>query len=368
MGTTQRQSPVVLGYGSSSRPGYRGDPFEFLNGHYVGHDGFIVPRDFTEFHERFPQYIRRWVTRHAARFSAKEDIEDWSQDLAVHMSSLPPTSKHRKAGKQDVVQTFDPFLHYGANQPRFQNYINLCLANRLRTIRSLWNKEPMSRAQRLMPSEEVKTRPQIDERVCRLLSERLTVSSIRTQKQIEDRLFLAEFLDLARTQDPTLLPALQAIAETNTLREAARQTEIENADVGRLHYRLHKLGRSFLNGAAGRRQRTEPPEKSKLHAPATDAIQPAHTHTVWNRVELYGEVWDRPLVKLAREYGISDVRIGKVCRRLKIPLPGRGYWAKRTVGCAADPLPLQDFNDAPIIRRLKFPSRRRRRKIPEFTT
>lgn len=367
METMRGQSPVVLRYGSSCRPGYHGDPFEFVNGHYVGHDGFIVPRDFTEFYERFPQYIKRWVMRHAARTSAKEDIEDWSQDLAVYMSSLPATSKHRKAGKHDVVQTFDPFLHYGANQPRFQNYINLCLANRFRTIRSLWNKEPMSRAQPLM-SEEVKTRPQIVERVCRLLSERLTVSSIRTQKQMEDRLFLFEFLDLARTRDPTLLPALRAIAETNTLREAARQTGIENADVGRLHNRLYKLGRSFLNGVAGRRQRTEPLEKSKVHTPATGAIQPAQTHNVWNRVELYGEVWERPLVKLAKEYGVSDVRIGKVCRRLRIPLPGRGYWAKRKVSNAGEQVPLQEFTDAPVVRRLKFASRRQRRiKIPEFT-
>jgi hypothetical protein len=48
----------------------------------------------------------------------------------------------------------------------------------------------------------------------------------------------------------------------------------------------------------------------------------------WNRGELYAEVWEQPLVKLAPKYGISAVALGKVCRKLQIPIPGRGYWAK----------------------------------------
>jgi hypothetical protein len=34
------------------------------------------------------------------------------------------------------VQTFDPLKHYGTNEARFRNYINLCLANKFRTMRS----------------------------------------------------------------------------------------------------------------------------------------------------------------------------------------------------------------------------------------
>ena len=33
----------------------------------------------------------------------------------------------------------------------------------------------------------------------------------------------------------------------------------------------------------------------------------------WNRDELYDEVWERPLVKVALKYGISAVALGKVC-------------------------------------------------------
>jgi len=52
----------------------------------------------------------------------------------------------------------------------------------------------------------------------------------------------------------------------------------------------------------------------------------------WNRDELYQEVWSTPMWTLAKKYGISDVGLAKVCRKLKIPLPGRGYWAKKQAG------------------------------------
>src|ERR1019366_3562415 len=110
------------------------DPFTIRDGRFVGHDGFVVPKDFDEFHERFPQYVRNWVRRHADASAQKEDLEDWAQDLLIQLQHLPPTSKHRVAGKKDIVQTFDPHKHYGANQARFQNYINLCLANKFRSL------------------------------------------------------------------------------------------------------------------------------------------------------------------------------------------------------------------------------------------
>jgi len=68
---------------------------------------------------------------------------------------------------------------------------------------------------------------------------------------------------------------------------------------------------------------------------------------------LYNEVWDQPLVRLSRKYGISYVRLGKVCRKLKIPHPGRGYWAKRAVGNSVEQAPLPELKDAPVVRRLQ---------------
>lgn len=47
---------------------------------------------------------------------------------------------------------------------------------------------------------------------------------------------------------------------------------------------------------------------------------------------LYEQVWSQPMIELAKQYGLSDVGLAKICRKLRVPLPGRGYWAKHKAG------------------------------------
>ena len=137
--------PVNFPNFSVEKRTYKSDPFTIKDGRYIGSDGFVVPRDFAEFYERFPDYVRRWVSNHADRLAPKEDLEDWTQDLLIHLYHLPQTSKFREAGNKDIVQTFDPMKHYGANEARFRNYMNLCLANKFRTMRSKRMKDALFR-------------------------------------------------------------------------------------------------------------------------------------------------------------------------------------------------------------------------------
>ena len=58
------------------------------------------------------------------------------------------------------------------------------------------------------------------------------------------------------------------------------------------------------------------------------------------RESLYQEVWAEPVSRVAPRYGISGVALGKVCRKHKIPLPPRGYWAKINAGYSPKKLPL----------------------------
>lgn len=51
-----------------------------------------------------------------------------------------------------------------------------------------------------------------------------------------------------------------------------------------------------------------------------------------SREDLYELVWSKPMVELAKDFGISDVALAKRCRRLAIPVPGRGYWARLDAG------------------------------------
>lgn len=56
--------------------------------------------------------------------------------------------------------------------------------------------------------------------------------------------------------------------------------------------------------------------------------------TTFERQKLFDEIWATPITKLAKEYGLSDVGLRKICLALDMPLPPRGYWAKLAAGKA----------------------------------
>jgi hypothetical protein len=229
---------------------YKVDPFTIREGRYVGHDGFVIPKDFDEFHERFPHHIPNWVRRHADRLALKEDLEDWTQDLIIHMKYLPITSKHREAGKGDIVQTFDPVKHHGANQPRFLNYVNLCLANKFRTMHAKRRKDAMCRTGNLSLTGQVdgENHGGADDEYCHAHSEYLRRAADISEKRARDGTFVREFVDFVRREDPSVLPAIQAILATGTLGDAAEFLGIMDARFSRLRTRIRQLGKCFMTG------------------------------------------------------------------------------------------------------------------------
>jgi hypothetical protein len=48
----------------------------------------------------------------------------------------------------------------------------------------------------------------------------------------------------------------------------------------------------------------------------------------FSRGELYERIWTMPITRFAGELGISDVAVAKACKRLGVPTPPRGYWAR----------------------------------------
>src|SRR5438445_1680723 len=65
----------------------------------------------------------------------------------------------------------------------------------------------------------------------------------------------------------------------------------------------------------------------------------------YDREELYRKVWEQPLLKVGEEYGVSAVALRKACRKLSVPVPGRGHWAKLAhghEGVKKPPLPKRD--------------------------
>ena len=63
------------------------------------------------------------------------------------------------------------------------------------------------------------------------------------------------------------------------------------------------------------------------------------------RADLYEAVWSAPVTKVAKTYGISDVALRKVCKRLGVPLPQAGHWSKVAHGKPTyrPPLPEGDY-------------------------
>jgi hypothetical protein len=233
------------------------DPFTVRDGRYVGHDGFVVPKDFDEFDQQFPHYIRNWVSKHAAKSAQPEDLEDWTQDLLIHMRYLPPTSKYRKAGKQDIVQTFDPSRHYGANLRRFLNYINLCLGNRFRSMQSARMRNPLCRTGNVSLSDQrdAENWGQMDDEYCHAHSEFLRKASGHLEKRAQDRHRITEFTDFVSREDSDVLPATEAILATDTHAEASRFLRTTDAGFTRMRNRVRQLVRCFENGEPVPKQR-----------------------------------------------------------------------------------------------------------------
>lgn len=72
----------------------------------------------------------------------------------------------------------------------------------------------------------------------------------------------------------------------------------------------------------------------------------------YDRDELYKKVWEQPLLRVADEYGVSAVALGKTCKKLSVPVPGRGHWAKLAHGKQGAKRPaLPILDKVPVIYR-----------------
>ena len=69
-----------------------------------------------------------------------------------------------------------------------------------------------------------------------------------------------------------------------------------------------------------------------------------------SRAELYDKIWNTPAIKLAKDFGLSDVALGKICKKHSIPKPPLGYWAKLAHGKIVPRPPLPNIDDQRLER------------------
>lgn len=78
------------------------------------------------------------------------------------------------------------------------------------------------------------------------------------------------------------------------------------------------------------------------------------------REELYDKIWTKPMVEIAKEYGLSDKAIAKICNKLNVPVPGVGYWQKLEAGENLKRKPLPDIKPTdPTEHRIS-------KRVPEY--
>lgn len=83
-----------------------------------------------------------------------------------------------------------------------------------------------------------------------------------------------------------------------------------------------------------------------------------------SREQLYERIWSSPMTQVAAELGISDVALGKRCKKLNVPKPPVGYWAKVAAGqtptkqaLPAEPKPIEyEPLDAPVAGTVLVPA------------
>lgn len=77
-----------------------------------------------------------------------------------------------------------------------------------------------------------------------------------------------------------------------------------------------------------------------LDDPSTDS--PEKIELPLTREVLYTLVWSEPMLKAAARFDVSSSYMARVCTRMNVPRPERGYWARLAVGQTPMKIPLPE--------------------------
>ncbi|RVH92235.1 hypothetical protein CN074_28850 [Sinorhizobium medicae] len=85
------------------------------------------------------------------------------------------------------------------------------------------------------------------------------------------------------------------------------------------------------------------------------------------RLELYKRVCDRPVSKVAPDFGISGTALAAICKQYQVPYPGSGYWTRKSLGLPAElpQLPATSDDIIEITPSVPKPRKPRQKKLPE---
>lgn len=99
-------------------------------GHYVGNDGFVCPKTFAEYIERFPNGVASHVS-----FYSK---------LPYHMHEELVANLHLFMVHRKIVEKFDPAKRNGCSIRLFLDWIRFCLKRKSQTITNKWKTDALA--------------------------------------------------------------------------------------------------------------------------------------------------------------------------------------------------------------------------------
>lgn len=124
--------------------------------------------------------------------------------------------------------------------------------------------------------------------------------------------------------DVTIAPSSEFMAPQNLLLKA----DVRPASPSAAHRGADARASAGNGQSSPTKKPAEPIPQSGTNK--SDSSKPAVMQ--FTRGELYEAVWSKSCQKLAAELGISDVALAKTCRRMGIPRPSLGYWARVAAG------------------------------------
>jgi hypothetical protein len=247
------------------------------DGHLVGADGFIVPRDYSEFIETFPRHVRNFV-RSKMPGSSTADQEDRESELQIRLLVVPLTSKYRTPGFNgrvegcsDRIQTFIPELSGGASKPRFLDFVNRILWHEhikfiMKSVKKSVN--PIERVNNLVyfpgPSDKGCTAYINDERLHYMVAS-VRKRASRCQNWMETRVVIQELAAYVTAREPDLIPVLYTFLDSQTYIEAQRDLGLSDQLFLRVRRRLDILIQCWVEGV-------EPPRQRKVYRPRTKKV------------------------------------------------------------------------------------------------
>lgn len=269
--SSQSSSPNICSLHGRRQPGIAAASFASTDdGRIVGPDGFVVPRDFPEFFERFPRHVRSFVRRHLTT-RPEHERQERESELLLFLLTLPEDSKYRRPGVNghpdgctDRIMTFCPERSYGASAGRFFAYLNLILLNRLISLEKKSAVDPVaSRSTLRFTSADIPEPGGLDEASYLQHSSFAHSQTWLESEKVVAQVCVSRFFDFVQEHNPELIPTLNAIASSSRLVEAQTELGISDQLFSRGRHRLRVLHRSFTSGTAVPKQRRN---RTQTHA------------------------------------------------------------------------------------------------------